>query len=481
MIKTTNKTSNFNHLKDDFKDKFFFVEDISKVKKISDKIKLCIINTNFDKDDLRHIKKIKEANPKVEFWICSDNLSKKNVLTINKTGIKTVVSSPVDMKMVEDFFIRKENSYPTKDSNIKYDDAAIANSKIMIVDDNNMNIELLEDILSEFNVEITTSTKPKNTYELIQKNKYDLFLLDVMMPEMSGFELSKKIKGSTLNKNTPIVFISALSDSHNKITGYDLGSFAYIEKPFDIKLVKSQVYNILKNQRLLELNLNNNEDFLATIAHDLKTPISAGINALNLLLNKNMGELDKAQCEIIEDLLYSTHFMKDMIENFLCKKKIDNNRIDIIKKPHSAIEVAKHCAEITKYILNEKSQNIKLEINAPDITIPIDFLEIKRALHNLIINASEYSPREKDIIIGISLINQQKVAISVQDFGKGIKLEEQRDVFYQYMSFAKKYKKVGSGLGLYITKNIVEAHGGEVKLESKIGYGTKITMYLPLE
>ena len=113
-----------------------------------------------------------------------------------------------------------------------------------------------------------------------------------MMPEMSGFELARKIKDTQLNKDAIIVFISALSDSHNKIKGYDLGSFAYIEKPFDVNIVKSQIFNILKSKKAQEVISSSKESFLATVAHDLKTPISAGINALNLLLGENLGELE---------------------------------------------------------------------------------------------------------------------------------------------------------------------------------------------
>lgn len=468
-----------NYLKDNLNRKFLFVENVSDFKKLKSDIELCIIQTDFCKTDFKIIKKAKAMNKNTEFWICSKHLSKENIIIANKIGIKTVISSPIDYKMVEEFFNGQNNDFILpKISNDEYDYSCISHSKVMIVDDNLMNVQLLEEILSKFNLEISSFLKPKDAYHSILHEKFDLFLLDVMMPEMSGFELAKKIKDSPLNKNIPIIFISALSDSHNKIKGYNLGSFSYIEKPFDVNIIKSQIFNILKNQKAQEIIKSDKETFFATVAHDLKTPISAGINALNILLNKNLGDLEENQHELVEDILNSTKFMQDMVENILCKDKIENDKISLSKQVYSIKELVEHCVELTKYILIPRKQKILLECSINNPLLPLDFLEMKRAIHNLIANASAYSPDKSKILIKIFETGSD-IGILVQDFGRGIDLEHQKDVFSQYMSMAKKYKTVGSGLGLYITKRIIEAHKGKIELESKIGYGTKITILLP--
>lgn len=481
MIETKNSPSDDkNYLKNNLDRKFFFVENLSELKKIKSSCELCVIKTDFDKSDLQLIKKVQKTNPDIEFWVCSENLSKENVLTANKIGIKTVVSSPIDYKMVEEFFNSKnDSSKAIKKINIdKYEYSSIASSKIMVVDDNPMNVELLSEILSEFNLNISCFLKSKEALKIALKEKFDLFLFDIMMPEMSGFELAKKIKDAPLNKNTPVIFVSALSDAHNKIQGYDIGSIAYIEKPFDVNIVKSQIFNLLKNQKAQEIVTSTKESFFATVAHDLKTPINAGINALKLLLNQNLGELEGEQQEIIEDILFSTRFMKDMVENVLSKNKIDNNRIVLSKEVLSLKETVENCIDLTKYILAPKKQKIDFYCDVDNPLIPIDFMEIKRSIHNLIANASEHSPVGSKIELKIFKVNN-KIALSVKDFGTGIDLEHQKDVFDKYMSIAQKDKRVGSGLGLYITKKIIEAHGGEIILDSSLGFGTKITIFLP--
>jgi len=362
-------------------------------------------------------------------------------------------------------------------SNLDY--SSVAGLKVMIVDDNSMNVELLEEILSKFNLNISSFIKATDACKVLLHEKFDLFLLDIMMPEVSGFDLAKKIKETPHNQHAPIIFVSALSDSANKIAGYDLGSCAYIEKPFDISIVKSQIYNVLKSQKAKELLNSEQDSFFATVAHDLKTPISAEINALQLLLDNNFGELEKNQQEILEDILNSTKFMQDMVENLLSKNKIDYGQMHLSKQVYSLKDLTQHCIELTKYILSEKDQKVVFKCSLENTLLPIDFLEIKRAIHNLIANASAYSPKGKEIIVEI-FQNEGNIGVSVQDFGKGIALENQKDIFLQYMSYAKKYKTLGSGLGLYITKRIVEAHSGEILLDSKVGYGTKISILLPV-
>lgn len=478
MPKTMNYTNSEKAYKSNLSSKFLIVKNISTLKELPSETVLCIINTNFDQSDLPHIVNLKTDHPSVEFWLSSNNLSRENILLANEMNIKTVVPSPVSKKLIDEFFVNRQGPPTQKRSIGNHDYSCIAHSKVMIIDDNIMNIELLDEILSELKLDIMSFTKPKEALQLIMHERFDLFLVDIMMPEMSGFELVKKLQEVPHNKNAQIIFISALSDPHNKIKGYDLGSCAYIEKPFDINIVKSQIFNILKNQKKQELITSNKENFLATIAHDLKTPISAGINALNLLLNRNLGELEDDQHEIVEDLLNSTKYMQNMVENILCKNKIENNKITITKQICPLKKLAEHCIELTKYILVQKEQKIILECSLKDTLLPIDVLEMKRAIHNLIANASEYSPEGSEIFIRIGK-SGNKMKFVIEDFGKGIDLKDQEDVFMQYMSLAKKHKRIGSGLGLYITKEIVEAHNGEISLVSKLGQGTKITILLP--
>ena len=214
--------------------KFLFIEKVSEFKPPQrvDEIELCVIATDFNKSDLKLIKQIKDENKKTEFWISTTNLSRKNILAANKMGISQVLSLPIEHQMIEGYFKKNDINYLKEHLMTKAHYECLAGLKVMIVDDNYMNVQLLEEVLSELNLEITSFIKPAQACEVLLHEKFDIFLLDIMMPEISGFDLAKKIQETPHNKNAPIVFISALSDSENKIIGYDLGSHAYIEKPF---------------------------------------------------------------------------------------------------------------------------------------------------------------------------------------------------------------------------------------------------------
>lgn len=459
-------------------DRYIIIDNLNQLKNIPDNVELCIIETDFNKSDIDKLKKFKN-NKNLEIWISSENLSRENILLSNKLGIKTVINYPVNEKTIEEFFIKKNTTMFIEAAKPNENDIDIQNCKIMIVDDNPMNIELLEEILSSHKFKLTSFLKSKDAYKAALAEKFDLFLLDVMMPELSGFELARKIKEIKHNQDAPIVFISALADSRSKIKGYELGSFAYIEKPFDINVIWSQITNILKAATQRNLLSQDKEDFLAMVTHDLKTPIRAGINALNLLLDENLGELDESQQELIEDILLSTKFMRDMVDNILCKNQIEIGSMQLSKQVNSVEELVKTCLDLTKYLLLSKKQQIKYICETKNLILPFDFLEMKRALHNLISNASQYSPEGSDIIIKVFQTNK-KMGISVTDFGPGIAFKNQEDIFLRYMTYAKKHKTVGAGLGLYVTKKIVDAHGGEIKVKSKVGEGSTFTILLPM-
>lgn len=457
---------------------FIFAEDTLKLKHTNtfDNIKLCVVKSDFEKKDLKIIEKIKNNNQGVEFWICSNNPSRKNISAANKIGVNTVISCPFDKSIIENY-LNSQNLPFLQSSSDDIDYSVIEGLKVMIVDDNIMNVELLEEVLSNFKLKISSFTKPAQAMEFVLREKFDLFLLDIMMPEISGFDLIKIIKKTPINQSTPIIFISALSDVQNKIKSYNLGSYAYIEKPFDINIIKSQIYNILKNRKIQEILSADKETFLATVAHDLKAPIRAEINALNMLLDHKFTDIDKQ--EILEDILNSTRFMQDLVENLLCKNKIEQEKITLHKDFYCVKELILHCIELTKYILLPKNQKINFTCKTDETLLYFDFLEMKRALHNLIANACEHSNQKGEIIIEV-FKQDNNIGIFVQDFGKGIKAEHQQDVFSSYVTFAKQNKTVGAGLGLYITKSIVEAHNGKIFLDSALGQGTKITIMLPI-
>lgn len=450
-----------------------FVENVKNLSGVDlSKKALCIIKTDFSDTNL--IRKICRDNPDLEVWLASEDISRKNILTANSCGVKNVISYPVDARLVQEFF--KDKHKPELFDNIS--PLFLKGMKVMIVDDNRMNIDLLVETLSPLGLELTTYIKPIEASKIVNLEKFDLFLLDIMMPEMSGFDLAKIIKSTTINADAQIMFISALSDPENKILGFNLGSCAYIEKPFNVNVVRSQIYNSLKTKRLQDALLDKKETFLAMVTHDLKSPVNAEICALELLLNNQKSSLDDFQNEIIGDILGAAKYMKNLVENILQKYRSDNGKQVLHKTLFSLEMLTIQCVEEVKYLLQDKNLDIEIKSSLKNIETYIDCLEIKRVINNLLINAIEYSNKNSKILVNL-YEEDHNLCFSITNSGIGINLENPNLIFEKCESLAQKQKSIGTGLGLYISKKIIDAHGGKIFVKSLPDENTTFTFTLP--
>jgi len=345
-----------------------------------------------------------------------------------------------------------------------------AGTKILIVDDVAENIKLLQEVLSPFKFEFSSCTSATEALENIDEIKFDLILLDVIMPDMDGFQLAAEIRASEANAQTPIVFISA-GGKEQKAEGASFGSLAYIEQPIDPQTVIAQVYGILKVKKLNNQLLFEKENFIAMLTHDLKTPIRAQIQALDLLLKDCFGALNPMQREIVNEIMASNKYMQNMAENVLTNYKTENGKLKIQKTKNDIRATLENVIENLKFIISQKNQTIRVSYkNIEDTTAYYDDIEIKRVLSNLIVNASEYSFDNSEIKITVEKF-EGNFKITVSDTGIGIKPGNIDTLFQKYSTNSKDYRKVGTGLGLYICRAIVNAHGGTISAERPEGGG----------
>lgn len=469
-----------NLLSDEANKEIVYVNDsreLKGVKGLSSK-RLCIIKTNFK--DINKIKKICKSYPNLEVWVACEDISRKNIITANMCGIKNVIQYPVKKEVINDLLNNvdltriKDNNYLKDKDNFE----DIKGMEIMIADDNPFNTELLSETLKPFELNITIVQKPKKALEIIDNKKFDLFLLDIMMPELSGYELAKIIKKTKQNSSTPIIFVSALSDNENKLKSFELGSYIYIEKPFNINVIQTQISSLLREQKEKERLTQLQDSFFAMVTHDMKGPVQAEISALNLLLNKD--NFDEEQREILHDMLSSSKYLQNLISNLLQKYKTENGILDIKKQNYSMKNLLTECCDEVKYFAFEKNLQIKVFYKTDIDYFKFDFNEIKRVIHNLLTNALKYSYKNTEIIIEVHDFLEE-IVISITNSGGGVSVENQKNIFDQFISYCEKQKSVNTGLGLYICKQIITAHGGTIKFESLPEKYTKLTFTLPLE
>lgn len=219
------------------------------------------------------------------------------------------------------------------------------------------------------------------------------------------------------------------------------------------------------------------EDFVATLTHDLKVPIIAEANMLEFFLQEKFGTLNDKQKEALENMKASNKELLDLVQIVLETYRLKEDEIDLNLEKISVKKFLNIIAEEMTYIA-QKTNNKIVVIVPEDYDIEIDFLHFKRVLKNLVNNAILYGKSNTDIEIIAKIVNE-KSQIIVKDYGKGISAEDIEKIFNKYFSASKKFRKIGTGLGLYLSKKIVEAHGGKLGVESQEGEYTKF--YIDME
>ena len=423
------------------------------------KYDLCILEADFTQGNyFNTVKKLINNNTTTLFWGGNFCCTRNDIIKSYSIGCKNFIQFPITQDIISKFVNNSLKNNSSKNDLSEYKEN-FENMKVLVVDDTEINLELLKEVLSIFHLQTYAFYDPEEAYEFAAKEKIDLILLDIMMPVMNGFEFAQNLK-TTKNKNTPVIFISALADNNDKMKGYNLGSFAYIEKPFEVNTLRAQLFNILKIQKLQK----QKEDFIAMLTHDLKTPIKAQIRALELLINKKFGKLSQLQKEILAEILASCKLLNYMTDDVLANYKFENGTIMIKKEPYSLKKLIEEKIHSFRYLLEQKKQTVRYSYNSEIETIEIDTIELGRVLNNLIINASEYSAEGCDIFINVTQ-NDNFLEVSIKNKGKDFTKNEVNSVFEKYYSKAKQYNKIGAGLGLYISKKILELHGGTIKID----------------
>ncbi len=230
-----------------------------------------------------------------------------------------------------------------------------------------------------------------------------------------------------------------------------------------------------------EKNLQKSkETFVATLTHDLKTPIRAEHRALEILQSETLGPLNDTQKELVSEIIQSNQYMARLVESLLTtymyeegKVKLNMERLDIHWLIRQKIAVPLHTLAV------QKQQTFLLNVPDEPAYIQGDAIEVQRVLNNLVQNAINFTPKGGKIILATE-VNHGEITVNIQDTGPGIDPETQKVLFERYQSMAKKYQQVGTGLGLYLSKKIIEAHGGTIGVESKVGEGSRFYFTLPL-
>lgn len=354
--------------------------------------------------------------------------------------------------------------------------------RILVVDDTPDNCLLIQAILQDEGYDVELAESGKEALEKIQQAPPDLILLDVMMPGMDGYEVTRRIRENAALPFMPILLTTAY-DQPSVAQGLDTGADDFIRKPVHFDELLARVRALLRLKHSVDERdqiARQREDFVSRLTHDLRTPLVAADRMLNLLTQGALGELSEDVQDALITMIRSNQNLLTMVNTLLEVYRYEAGRKTLVFSPVNFLELTDEVIKELSPIALDKGLDLKFEPDSDDVMIKGDRLELYRILTNLIGNAIKFTD-EGSVIVRLSKTMHQSVPsvkLEVQDTGPGISGEEQADLFESFIP--GKHKRAGSGLGLHLTRRIAQAHNGSIQVNSTVGKGSTFKVYLPI-
>jgi two-component system sensor histidine kinase/response regulator len=363
-------------------------------------------------------------------------------------------------------------------------------STILIVDDVPENISTLFHFLDINNFEVLVARDGESAIELIEYERPDLILLDVMMPGIDGFETCRRLKKNPNTKEIPVIFMTALSETLDKVKGFEIGAVDYITKPVQqeevlarinthltIYKLKQQleVKNLELESKNLELESKNKEleAFSHTVAHDLKNPINDLISMSDLLLTLYSDRLNTQGHECLEHILTSSYKMVDIINALLLLANVSTQGIKLTSL--NMEEIFFRAKQRLASMIEQNHAKIIIRSNWPTCLGYAAWVE--EVWVNYLTNAIKYGGEPPIVEIGATR-QEKDICFWIRDNGVGLQKEAMTKLFTPFTRLHQTSAEEGHGLGLSIVQRIIEKLDGDVGVESEIGKGS--TFYFTL-
>jgi len=362
--------------------------------------------------------------------------------------------------------------------------------KILIVDDVLSNVLLLKVLLTNEKYNVVTAMNGTQALKMVESELPDLVLLDVMMPDISGFEVARQLKEKQAFAQIPIIFLTALNSTADIVKGFQMGANDFISKPFNkeelIIRVKHQISLIAAKRIIFNQNeelkrtIKGRDKLYSVIAHDLRSPMASIKMVLNMLMINLPGEkIGEEMHELLNMANQTTEELFSLLDNLLKWTKSQIGRLNVVPQDIDIVGVSAGIIEIFSMVAELKQ--IKINLQSPDqLEVRADIDMIKTVIRNLISNALKFSNPGSDVQVVIEE-KEEQVVVSVVDHGRGIKKEDQSkllNVDTHYSTFGTKNEE-GSGLGLLLCQDFVRKNGGELWFNSEEGEGSVFSFYLP--
>ena len=364
--------------------------------------------------------------------------------------------------------------------------------KILIVDDVMSNVLLLKVLLTNEKFAIATASNGRQALEQVEKENPDLVLLDVMMPDMSGFEVAQHLKSNPNTADIPIIFLTALNSTADIVKGFQVGANDFISKPFNkeeliirvthqISLVAAKRLILSKTEEL-QRTIAGRDKLYSVIAHDLRSPMGSIKMVLNMLiLNLPSEKIGAEMYELLTMANQTTEDVFSLLDNLLKWTKSQIGKLNVVYQDVDLVEVTDGVIEIFSMVASLKKIRIR-EMKPEKMMVNADIDMLKTVVRNLLSNAIKFSKDNSEVLVKMEEVDGMAV-VSVQDYGCGISEEGQKKLLHTDTHFSTfgTNNEEGSGLGLLLCKDFVVKNGGKLWFTSKEGEGSIFSFSIPVK
>ena len=367
----------------------------------------------------------------------------------------------------------------------------LAGRRILIVDDDRLNVRILTSILKPEGYELQAAHSGEEAIEVYEQFKPDLVLLDVVMPGISGFEACRTLKARHGDMLAPVIFITAKSESDDVIEGLAAGGVDYLPKPFKGREALARLRTHLQNrllseqQRQLVAQLSSantaKNRLLGMVAHDLRGPLASIRGLTDFLADGSLGPITPDQVDIVKMIQDTSQSLLTMVNEYLDVSVIESGELKITPEDRPIADLLTRSVYLNNINAAKKGSHIELNEEANDAVLHIDADKIRQVVDNLLSNAIKFSPPNSTIQVRMERAPAH-YSVLVSDQGPGIPEGERHKLFKDFGQTSVKPTagEKSTGLGLAICKRIMESHGGSIAAESVPAGGSVFKITFPL-
>jgi signal transduction histidine kinase len=374
-------------------------------------------------------------------------------------------------------------------------------SRILAVDDSPDNLFLIETILDGTEYDLTCVEHGSAALSAVTQSPPDLILLDIMMPEMNGYEVTRRIRANHALPYIPILLVTAY-DQTSLVEGLDAGADDFIRKPFDIEELRARIRSLLRLKQAMDNQthmIRQRDDFVARLTHDLRTPMIAANRMLQFCKDEAFGSVADEAKDAIAETIQNNERLLDMVNTLLEVYRHEAGHKALTDISLNLHEIAAAAVSELRPLANDKQLDLRIT-NAdgePIENIDMywmrgDAMELRRVITNLVGNAIQFTDKghvhlqlfqceAAQVLAEFGNDNPSTaddwIVLKVKDTGVGISPEDKAEVFKWFRQ--GKQRRSGSGLGLHLVYRIVTMHGGFIDVDSIPNQGSTFTVYLP--